>query len=34
MLTEVQKTGIFEAIQEMEAGEGIPNQLVLEKIAL
>ena len=31
-LSELQKTGNFEAIQEIEAGEGIPNHVVQEKI--
>ena len=32
MLTEYQKSGVYDAIQEIEAGEGIPNNVVLEKL--
>lgn len=32
ILTEYQKSGIYDAIQEIEAGEGIPNSVVLEKL--
>jgi len=32
MLTEYQKAGVYDAIQEIEAGEGIPNNVVLEKL--
>lgn len=32
ILTETQKTGIYDAIQEIEAGKGIPNHVVLEKL--
>lgn len=31
-LTEDQKTGIYDAIQEIETGKGIPNHVVLEKL--
>jgi len=30
-LTENQKLGIFEAIDEMDAGNGIPNEIVMDK---
>ena len=32
ILTGVQKTGIYEAIQEIEADKGIPSNVVLEKL--
>ena len=31
-LTEAQKTGIYDAIHEIEIGKGIPNQVVMEKL--
>ena len=31
-LTEAQKTGIHNSIQEIESGDGIPNHIVLEKL--
>jgi hypothetical protein len=31
-LTEAQKTGIYDAVHEIEAGEGIPNHVVMEKL--
>jgi hypothetical protein len=31
-LTEVQKQGIFDAIEEIESGNGIPNEAVMSKI--
>jgi hypothetical protein len=31
-LTEAQKKGIHEAIHEIEAGEGIPNHVVMERL--
>ena len=32
MLSEYQKSGVYDAIQEIEAGEGIPNHIVFEKL--
>ena len=32
MLSDQQKTGIYKAIEKIEAGEGIPNHVVLEKL--
>jgi len=32
MLTEYQKSGVYDAIQEIEAGEGIPNNVVFEHL--
>jgi hypothetical protein len=31
-LTEVQKQGIFDAIEEIESGIGIPNEAVMSKV--
>jgi len=31
-LTEAQKTGIYDAIHEIEIDKGIPNQVVMEKL--
>ena len=30
-LSEIQKLGIFDAIDELDAGKGIPNKIILEK---
>ncbi|MCX6220544.1 MAG: hypothetical protein NTZ69_06110 [Bacteroidia bacterium] len=32
ILTEEQKTGIYDAIQEIEMGKGVPNHVVLEHL--
>ncbi|MHC1777782.1 MAG: hypothetical protein AB9834_20450 [Lentimicrobium sp.] len=33
-LTEEQKQGLFEAIEEIESGQGIPNEAVISKVGM